>query len=46
MAATYRLGADYVKFDNFAENFFNKYLLLSHGVGYGAEERRRKKKVY
>ena len=46
IAAAYRLGAEYVKFDNFAEDFFSKYLLLSHGVRYGAEERRRKKKVH
>jgi len=46
IAAAYRLGAEYVKFDNFAEDFFSKYLLLSHGVRYGAEERRRMKKVH
>jgi hypothetical protein len=45
IAAAYRLRAGYVKFDNFAEDFFSKYLLLSHGVRYGAEERRRKKKA-
>ncbi|KAG9239402.1 flavin-containing amine oxidasedehydrogenase-like protein [Amylocarpus encephaloides] len=44
IAAAYRLGADYVKFDDFAENFFSKYLLLSHGVRFGAEEKRRKQK--
>ncbi|KAH8683046.1 flavin-containing amine oxidasedehydrogenase-like protein [Tricladium varicosporioides] len=44
IAAAYRLGADYVKFDDFAEDFFSKYLLLSHGVRYGAEQKRRKQK--
>lgn len=34
IAAAYRLGAEYVKFDDFAEDFFKKYLLLSHGVIY------------
>jgi hypothetical protein len=34
IAAAYRLGADYVKFDDFAETFFCNYLLLSHGVRY------------
>ncbi|KAI9826230.1 MAG: hypothetical protein M1819_007397 [Sarea resinae] len=34
IAAAYRLGADYVKFDDFAEDFFKKYLLISHGVRY------------
>lgn len=39
IAAAYRLGADYVKFDDFAENFFGKYLLLSHGVRYRPSKR-------
>lgn len=34
IAAAYRLGAEYVKFDDFAEDFFKKYLLISHGVLY------------
>lgn len=34
IAAAYRLGADYEKFDDFAEDFFKKYLLISHGVIY------------
>jgi hypothetical protein len=34
IAAAYRLGAEYVKFDDFAEDFFSKYLLVSHGVRY------------
>lgn len=44
IAAAYRLGADYVKFDDFAENFFAKYLFLSHGMLYSREEKRRKNK--
>jgi len=43
IAAAYRLGAEYVKFDDFAEDFFSKYLLVSHGLVYGWEEKRRKK---
>jgi hypothetical protein len=46
IAAAYRLGADFVKFDNFAEDFFSKYLLLSHGVRYRGEEKRRKRKTH
>ena len=42
IAAAYRLGADYIKFDDFAEEFFSKYLLVSHGVLYSHEERRRR----
>lgn len=34
IAVAYRLGAEYRKFDEFAEEFFRKYLLLSHGVRY------------
>ena len=34
IAAAYRLGADYEAFDDFAEDFFKKYLLVSHGVLY------------
>jgi hypothetical protein len=34
IATTYRLGADYVRFDDFAETFFSTYLLLGHGVRY------------
>ncbi|TVY39669.1 hypothetical protein LSUB1_G003575 [Lachnellula subtilissima] len=41
IAAAYRLGAEYVKFDDFAEDFFSKYLLVSHGVRYGAEEKKK-----
>lgn len=44
IASAYRLGADYVEFDEFAKEFFSKYLLLSHGVRYGGEEKKRKKK--
>jgi hypothetical protein len=43
IAAAYRLGAEYKKFDEFAEDFFKKYLLLSHGVMYSREEKRRQK---
>ncbi|KAK3169679.1 hypothetical protein OEA41_009063 [Lepraria neglecta] len=34
IAAAYRLGAEYEKFDDFAEDLFKKYLLISHGVRY------------
>ena len=34
IAAAYRLGAEYVKFDDFAEDLFKKYLWISHGVRY------------
>lgn len=44
IAAAYRLGADYIKFDNLAEDLFSKYLLVSHGVRYGAEQKRRQKR--
>jgi len=44
IAAAYRLGAEYVKFDDFAEDFFSKYLLVSHGVRYGAEETKKQKR--
>jgi hypothetical protein len=46
IAAAYRLGADYIKFDDFAEDFFRKYLLLSHGVRYDGEEKGRKQKKH
>lgn len=42
IAAAYRLGAEYNKFDDFAEDFFSKYLALSHGVIYSREEKRRR----
>lgn len=44
IAAAYRLGAEYKKFDDFAEDFFSKYLFISHGLRYGAEEKKRKQK--
>ncbi len=44
VAAAYRLGANYVKFDDFAENFFSKYYLACHGKFYSSEEKRRKVK--
>ncbi|RAO72096.1 uncharacterized protein BHQ10_008108 [Talaromyces amestolkiae] len=34
IAAAYRLGATYDAFDEFATDFFSKYLLLAHGVRY------------
>lgn len=40
IAAAYRLGAEYVKFDDFAEDFFSKYLLLSHGVRYRTSKKK------
>ncbi|KAF4975619.1 hypothetical protein FZEAL_7610 [Fusarium zealandicum] len=43
IAAAYHLGADYIKFDDFAEDFFSKYLLLSHGMIYSREEKRRQR---
>jgi hypothetical protein len=42
IAAAYRLGAEYNRFDDFAEKFFSKYLLVSHGVRYTVEEKREK----
>lgn len=44
IAAAYRMGAEYRKFDDFAEDFLSKYLALSHGVLYSREEKRRKSK--
>jgi hypothetical protein len=43
IAAAYRLGADYQKFDDFAQDFFVKYLLVSHGKLFSREERKRQK---
>jgi len=42
IAAAYRLGAECVKFDGFAEDFFRGHLLLSHGVVFSWEEKRRR----
>ncbi|KAG6093316.1 hypothetical protein E4U30_004437 [Claviceps sp. LM220 group G6] len=42
IAAAYRLGADYSEFDNFATDFFGKYLLLSHGMVYQREQKKRR----
>jgi hypothetical protein len=42
IAAAYRLGAEYVPFDDFAETFFSNYLLISHGTRY---KRTKPKKV-
>jgi hypothetical protein len=41
IAAAYRLGAEYIKFDDFASDFFAKYLLISHGIIFSWEERNR-----
>jgi len=43
IAAAYHLGADYVKFDDFAQDFFSKYLLLSHGMSFSRQEKKRQK---
>ncbi|KAL7932011.1 hypothetical protein V8C35DRAFT_101065 [Trichoderma chlorosporum] len=43
IAAAYRLGADYQKFDDFAQDFFVKYLLVSHGKLFSREEKKRRK---
>jgi hypothetical protein len=45
IAAAYRLGADYVKFDYFAQDFFSKYLLVSHGMLFSRQEKKRNKKA-
>lgn len=34
IAAAYQLGAAYEPFDDFAEDSFAKYLLVSHGTRY------------
>lgn len=44
IAAAYRLGAEYIPFDDFATDFFSKYLFVSHGWIYSREEKRRKQK--
>ncbi|GAB0135377.1 hypothetical protein EsDP_00003717 [Epichloe bromicola] len=41
VAAAYRLGAEYSEFDDFATDFFAKYLLLSHGIIFKREQRTR-----
>ncbi|KAF7540513.1 hypothetical protein G7Z17_g12192 [Cylindrodendrum hubeiense] len=43
IAAAYHLGADYIEFDAFAQDFFTKYLMLSHGIMYSREEKRRQR---
>ncbi|ETR97245.1 FAD/NAD(P)-binding domain-containing protein [Trichoderma reesei RUT C-30] len=43
IAAAYRLGAEYRKFDDFAQDFFVKYLLVSHGKIFSREEKKRNK---
>lgn len=42
IAAAYHIGADYIIFDDFAQRFFSKYLLLSHGMIFSREEQKRK----
>ncbi|KAL4810688.1 hypothetical protein BDV18DRAFT_149893 [Aspergillus unguis] len=42
IAAAYRLGASYERFDEFAEGVFSKYLLLSHGVRYKGPENKKR----
>lgn len=42
IAAAYRLGAEYKKFDDFAEELFSKYLLISHGIIYKRQEKKRR----
>ncbi|KAI9826814.1 MAG: hypothetical protein M1832_005752 [Thelocarpon impressellum] len=39
IAAAYRLGADYQRFDDFAEEFFSKVLFVTHGVRYKGPQR-------
>lgn len=41
ITAAYHLGADYIKFDDFAEDFFSKYLLVSHGMVFSRQEKKR-----
>lgn len=41
IAAAYHLGADYEKFDDFAQDFFSKYLMLSHGMIFSRQEKKR-----
>lgn len=43
IAAAYRLGAEYVRFDAFAADFFAKYLAVSHGKLFSREEKKRNK---
>jgi hypothetical protein len=45
IAAAYRLGADYVKFDDFAQDFFSKYLLVPHGMLFSRQEKKRNKQA-
>lgn len=40
IAAAYHIGVDYIKLDGFAQDFFSKYLTLSHGMIYSREEKR------
>jgi hypothetical protein len=38
IGAAYRLGAEYHQFDDFATDFFGKYMLVSHGIRYKAKK--------
>lgn len=38
IAAAYQLGAAYEPFDDFAEDFFGKYLLVCHGTRYKGDK--------
>ena len=44
IAAAYRLGADYERFDDFAEEFFSKVLFITHGVRYKGQRQGNKRK--
>ena len=44
IAAAYRLGADYEKFDDFAEVFFRKVLFVTHGVRYRGQKQADRRK--
>ncbi|KAJ5712410.1 hypothetical protein N7493_008878 [Penicillium malachiteum] len=41
IAAAYQLGAEYEVFDEFAEDFFAKYLLVCHGTRYKKRKQKR-----
>lgn len=44
IAAAYRPGADYIRIDDFASDFFqNSLTIQSHGVMFSREEKRRDK---
>ncbi|MCJ1277048.1 hypothetical protein MMC21_004857 [Puttea exsequens] len=39
IAAAWRLGAEYRRFDDFAEDLFRKYVFIAHGKIYGGEKK-------